>query len=266
MKRFFSFLLMGLLIISLSGCTEVITYDDLYQDYQTHLNQNEPIYQSYIDYFNHISTETIKSVVSVKKTVFASSGSMTGSGVIFFEDSLYYYVLTNNHVVYEESNYSVNYSVGDYNGNNYSATLVANSSAYDLGIVRFRKGSEVLDVIEFALENTALDTNIAILGYPSFQINAITLGVAIDYSVIDIENPSTDIINVDFSVLVATAPVKSGSSGSVVINDLYELIGIVYAGNFTNSSDVSQYAFIIPVEKVYEFFEDVEFDFGGDSE
>ncbi|MDR4968560.1 MAG: serine protease [Acholeplasmataceae bacterium] len=266
MKRFFSFLLIGLMVISISGCTEVITYDDLYQDYQTHLNQNEAIYQSHIDYFNHISTETIKSVVSVKKTVFASSGSMTGSGVIFYEDSLYYYVLTNNHVVYEESSYSVNYSVGDYNGNNYSATLVANSSAFDLGIVRFRKGSELLDVIEFAEENPALNLNIAILGYPSFQINAITLGTSIDYTVIDIENPSTDVVNVDFPVLVATAPVKSGSSGSAVINDSYALIGVVYAGNFSNNSDVSQYAFIIPVEKVFAFFEHVEFDFGGDSE
>ncbi len=264
MKKFYSFLIVLIMLITLSGCATVRTYDDLLADYQIHLEDNKEVYQSYIDYFNYISTETIQSVVLVKKTVTGSTGSTTGSGVIFMEDDLYYYVLTNNHVVYFGGSSSVIYTVSDYYGNDYSATKVVSSSDYDLAVVRFRKTPVILEVIEFATENAPLDSKIAILGYPSFQINAITLGVIKDYAAIFIESSDSNVINVNFNVLVSDAPVKSGSSGSLVINDSYQLAGIVYAGNFTNSSDTSQFSFAIPLEKVLEFLEAVGFSMGGD--
>lgn len=180
------------------------------------------------------------------------------------EDEFYYYALTNNHVVYYAGSSSVTYTVSDYFGNDYSATKVVSSSDYDLAVVRFRKSTEVLDVIEFATENAPIDSKLAVLGYPSFQINAITLGVVRDYAAIVIESSDSEVINVSFNVLVSDAPVKSGSSGSVVINEHYQLAGIVYAGNFSNSSDTSQFSFAIPLEKVLEFLEAVGINVGGE--
>ena len=264
MKKIFSFFIVLMMLITLSGCATVRTYDDLLADYQVHLEENKERYQSYIDYFNYISTETIQSVVLVKKTVTGSTGSTTGSGVIFMEDAMYYYVLTNNHVVYFAGSSNVTYTVSDYYGNDYSATKTVSSSDYDLAVVRFRKTSVILEVIEFSNENAPINSKLAVLGYPSFQINAITLGVVKDYASIVIDTSNSDVINVHFDVLVSDAPVKSGSSGSLVINENYQLAGIVYAGNFTNSSDTSQFSFAIPVEKVLEFLEAVGITFGGD--
>lgn len=264
MKKIFSFLIVLILMITLTSCATVRTYDDLLNDYQVHLEENKEVYQSYIDYFNYISTETIQSVVLVKKVVTGSTGSTTGSGVIFMEDNLYYYVLTNNHVVYYSGSSSVTYTVSDYYGNNYSATKTVYSSDYDLAVVRFRKTSVILEVIELSTENPPINSKLAVLGYPSFQINAITLGVVKDYSAIVIESSNSDVINVNFHVLVSDAPVKSGSSGSLVINENYQLAGIVYAGNFTNSNDTSQFSFAIPVEKVLEFLEAVGITIGGE--
>jgi len=264
MKKIFSFLIVVMMLTSFSGCAIVRTYDDLLADYQVHLEENREVYQSYIDYFNYVSTETIQSVVLVKKTVTGSSGSTTGSGVIFMQDELHYYVLTNNHVVYYAGTSNVTYTISDYYGNDYSATKIVTSSDYDLAVVRFRKTAVVLEVIEFSKENAPKNSKIAVLGYPSFQINAITLGVVKDYTSIVIESSDTEVINVSFHVLVSDAPVKSGSSGSLVINDQYQLAGIVYAGNFTNSSDTSQFSFAIPVEKVLEFLESVGINIGGE--
>ena len=264
MKKIYSFLIVLIMLITLSGCATVRTYDDLLADYQVHLEENKEVYQSYIDYFNYISTETIQSVVLVKKTVTGSTGSTTGSGVIFMEDEFYYFVLTNNHVVYYAGSSSVTYTVSDYYGNDYSATKIVSSSDYDLAVVRFRKTAVLLEVIEFAEENAPVDSKLAVLGYPSFQINAITLGVVKDYASIVIESSDSDVINVEFDVLVSDAPVKSGSSGSLVINEHYQLAGIVYAGNFSNSSDTSQFSFAIPLEKVLEFLEAVGFSVGGE--
>ncbi|PKK96177.1 MAG: hypothetical protein CVV58_07725, partial [Tenericutes bacterium HGW-Tenericutes-3] len=126
---------------------------------------------------------------------------------------------------------------------------------YDLALLRFEKKSTVLPVIEFAEANPLRNEKMAVLGYPGYQINAISLGNVIDYAPIDVESSSYDVINVLFDVLISDVPVKSGSSGSVSLNDEFQLVGIVYAGNFDDTSQTSEFTFSIPVEKVLEFFQ-----------
>ena len=71
---------------------------------------------------------------------------------------------------------------------------------------------------------------------------------------INISNEA-DEIGVDFDVLIMDIPVETGSSGSVVINDDYEVVGIIYAGNFLNNQETSEFSFAIPTAKIYEFFD-----------
>lgn len=265
MKKIIKLMFSLILIFSLSGCLSLKTYDDLLDEYQNFIYENEANYQLHIDYFNHISTESIRSVVLVKKTSFGTSGSTTGSGVIYREDSLYYYALTNNHVVYSASGISATYQVSDYLGNDYQATKLASNPDYDLAIVRFRKNNASLDVIRFASENAVPSDWLAVMGYPSFQINAITLGSLIHYASITIENANPEMINVNFDIMVSDAPVKSGSSGSVVINQHFELVGIIYAGNFQNDASTATYSFAIPLDKVIEFLETADPLFGGEA-
>jgi len=255
MRKIMIVVMIFIISIGLSACMTEKTYDDLYLEYLTHLEENEVNYQSTIDYFNHVSSEVIKSVVHIEKSVFGI-GSSTGSGVIIKAEASHYYVLTNNHVVYVSENIvRVDYVVTDYLGNEYTALLISSSEDYDLAILRIPRKTFELPVIEFAPHNPVKGRNLAILGYPSFQLNAITIGDVIDYAPIEVSSTSYDIINVLFDVLICDAPVKSGSSGSVVINQQFQLVGIVYAGNFADTNDVSEYTFCIPVEKVLEFFQ-----------
>jgi S1-C subfamily serine protease len=263
MNKLFKLLVSLILVLSLSACFSVKTYDDLMLEYQNHILSQEAIYQAQIDYFNYLSTESVKSVVSVKKTS-TFSGTTTGSGVIYKEDAFYYYALTNNHVVYTSTGTRATYTVSDYLGNEYNASFIASNGSYDLAVVRFRK-TVTLRVIEFADENPDNDEKIAVIGYPSFQINAITLGIVIDYAKIEIESSSNSVIDVNFDVLVSDAPVKSGSSGSVVLDEAFKLVGIIYAGNFSNDSDTSTFAFAIPLVRVIEFLNSIGENIGGAS-
>lgn len=255
MRKAMIFVMIIIISMSLSACRTEKTYDDLYLEYLTHLEENEVNYQSTIDYFNHVSSEVIKSVVHIEKAVYGI-GSSTGSGVVIKAEESHYYVLTNNHVVYvSENTTQVDYVVTDYLGNDYNAILIAHSEDYDLAILRIARRTFELPVIEFSPHNPVKGRNLAILGYPSFQLNAITIGDVIDYAPIEVSSTSYDIINVLFDILICDAPVKSGSSGSVVINQQFQLVGIVYAGNFVDANETSEYTFCIPVEKVFEFFQ-----------
>jgi S1-C subfamily serine protease len=253
MKRIFILLLSIVFLTTLSACSEVITYDDLSAEYQAYVTSNEDIYTAYIDYFNHLSTNTVQSVVQIQKNVIPSLGSGTGSGVIFHADSLFYYVLTNHHVIYSVSS-NVTYQVVDFKGNTYNAFLFATDSAYDLAVLRFRKLANVFPVAGLAQMNPEKNQRIAVIGYPNFQVNAIVTGQTDGYQKVNVgSNGSLAEINVDFDVLVTTASVKSGSSGSPVFDQNYHVVGIVYAGNFATNSNISARSFVIPVEKVREF-------------
>jgi len=243
-----------LISLGLSSCGDVKTYDDLYLEYQSHLTANEEVYNQSIDFFNHVSVEIVKSVVLVEKTVLANNQKTSGSGVIFYQDSSYYYVLTNNHIVYVNSQNLKEYTITDYKGIEHDANLVLNDPDYDLAIMRFSKGNSILKVIDLATGNPAIFDDITIIGYPSFQINAITMGNVVQYTSVSIDDVDTEIINVEFDVLVSDTPVKSGSSGSMVINHDFELVGLVYAGKFSDYKFTSDFALIIPLEKIKEYF------------
>ena len=98
------------------------------------------------------------------------------------------------------------------------------------------------------------------MGYPESQSNTIHMGTVLDYGAVNIDVDDT-VINVTFDVIIADIPVKSGSSGSAVLNDQFQLIGIVFAGNFPDDTDVADYAFMIPILRVKEFLNEREIKF-----
>jgi len=265
MKRIFIFLFYTLIILTLSACIKInyVSYDDLLLQYQDYISEQEEIYQLRIDYFNHLSTESIKSVVQVIKSVPRRSQS-TGSGVIFREDNDYYYALTNNHVVFHDGLGIATYSIIDYLGNNYTSQLLYSNSNYDLAIMRFSKTNSSLKVVSFSSSVPNIDEEVSVIGFPSSQVNAITLGKVVRYSKENVTSNNETIINVDFDVMVTNVPVKYGSSGSMTLNSNFELVGIIYAGQFIES-EISNLSFVIPIEKVIEFIS-ISLVFGGDIE
>ena len=253
MRKLLAFCLTLIFVLTLSSCEGIKSYQDLDSEFNSHLDYFKEDYQVKIDYYNTLSTRTILSVVKIEKTSYLPYSSSTGSGVIFTQDDTHYFVLTNNHVTYSENAERTSYAVYDFQGNKYSATLVASNSSFDLSVLKITKGDLVLDNLKFSSKNPEIGDRTSILGYPYEQANAITLGKVLSYQNVTISDPISEFINVDFDVIVSNTPVKPGSSGSVVINDKFQVIGILYAGNFSDSEDYSTFSFSIPVEKVIEF-------------
>jgi len=248
-------LLLLVLLFSLSACSIVQSYDDIYDAYDNHLTENQEIYYERIEFLNYISNDLMQGVVKVKRQSSNMTSISLGSGLIFNEDRVNYYVLTNNHVVYDTNIPESTYTVYDYQNNSYAATYVTGSNDYDLAVLRIKKKPGLkLHKFTFALEAMPVNDHLTTMGYPESQINAINMGLLLDYGPVTIDVPST-VINVTFDVMIADLPVKTGSSGSAAINDQYELVGIIFAGNFSGGSNIADYAFLLPINKVKEFLD-----------
>lgn len=180
----------------------------------------------------------------------------TGSGVIFADSDGYYYVLTNNHVVFDKDRENHEYKIQDYKGNVYSAKLYNNSADanYDLAILFFTKGSEKLKVSKLAKDNPIINEEIISIGQPDGQNNAITFGVVEIYKTVTLINTPVGESNVQFKVIKHSAPISSGSSGGVLMNSNFEIVGINYVGEANTSFSDSSYGLSIPVEKIKEYF------------
>lgn len=223
----------------------------------------------YAELINIISTNTIKANVTVKSKysnrAFAGLESVVGvsngSGAIIKHTENEYYVLTNNHVVYneslEESTSHTTYFVIDYIGTEYQATLVARLASYDLAIVKFTS-EEAYTVLSLEGGNSEADDLVISLGQPEGQSNTITLGNTVGYTRVALKDTKASESNVQFNVLHHDAYINSGSSGGALLDAKLNIIGINYAGALDeDGNNVGSYA--IPVEKVYEFFERVSF-------
>ncbi len=240
--------------MGLSSCIKEMTYDDLLLEYQQDIESRQDTYQNYIDIYDHLSNTTMQSVVKITNQVSFSAFSSIGSGFIFYEDTESYYVLTNHHVVYNDTIRTATITVTDYLGEDHNASLLALDSTYDLAVLSFPKVHFDIDILTFSEKSLFFEDNIFVIGYPNGQINSMTTGQLIDYDSITVSNDE-DEIGIEFNVFIMDVPVETGSSGSVVVDKNYEVVGIIYAGNFLNSNETSEFSFAIPNEKIYEFLD-----------
>jgi serine protease Do len=254
MKKIVMTIMLILLGFGLSSCISEITYDDLLLTYQEDVESRLEIYETYMELYQHLSEEIVQSIVKVTMTTTFPRSTYLGSGFVFYESPTSYYVLTNHHVVQDYMNERTFIVVTDYLTNDREAIVIAADPAYDLAVLEIPKGLVALEVLPFS--NILLNTKdkVYVMGYPNGQINGITLGEFIDYNEVIISE-STDEGGVDFPILMIDSPVETGSSGSVVLNERYEVVGIIYAGNFLEGSISSNYAFAVPFEKIAEFLD-----------
>lgn len=197
-------------------------------------------------------TATVKiTVIRSNRSYFGtvtSSYSSLGSGVIFKEDSNYYYVLTNSHVVEQDPEYTfTEYTVGDAYGGQYGAGLIAADPAYDLAVLKITKVKE-LAVAELAESDPIAGEQIISIGNPSGLINAVNQGEVKGYSRLEMSEGKT---TVEFPALYHTAPSTNGSSGGGLFDTELRLVGINFAVSRSNDEFLMSYS--IPIEKVREF-------------
>lgn len=178
-----------------------------------------------------------------------------GSGTIVYEDLEYYYLLTNNHVVYYEGDTrSLLYKVTDAYMNTYYAKLIKTSVDYDLAYLRIAKGDTKLHVFEFESEVNMNDICIAI-GDPKGQSRVYTIGRISELSPFNpIEDEeSLKRSNVKFDVYTHSAKINNGSSGGALLNEKLKLIGINFASAIGSQSEEFIKGYAIPIAKAIEF-------------
>lgn len=216
----------------------------------------------------------LKSIVSVycKHTVKVSSWfgqqqtqqtQSAGSGVIYqLEDDGSAYIITNHHVVYENSATSSDKISTDINvylygmeGSAYAipATYVGGSLNYDIAVLKVTSSAvlksaierKVVSAVEFADSNNvrAGQTSIAI-GNPEAEGISVTCGiVSVDSEYIEmtaVDNRT----KISLRVIRTDTAVNSGNSGGGLFDDTGKLIGIVNAKSGDDS--VENIAYAIP--------------------
>lgn len=223
-------------------------------DFDIPLTKDTHIYASWgIDY-KMLAEAAVKELLPATVEISTTRRSVmytvvsTGSGVIFFEDSFYYYILTNEHVVRDESGYPLTtVSVIDAYGNSYQADRLAMSSEYDLAALRVHKGEKELAVADIASADPAVGDFVISVGSPGGLNNAVTYGEVKRYDRFAVNGAV-----VSFDVGTHDAYIRNGSSGGGLFNESFELVGINFAASTDASGEFSEAAFV-QISRVIEF-------------
>lgn len=241
------------------------------------------VYYPSFESVNEISKNVIRGNVKIFKSLYNNNpvfsspiSNSIGSGVIVKQVGNVYYVLTNSHVtskfykteddVETEAPYA-KYEVEDFLGERYQATLVLDGENmlqsnvdHDLAILKFTlvesEDSNDLNVISISSlldQNNPLEQQqiLAIVGQPHGQKNTITFGKY---------GPRKNIyVNAkQYEAYEVSIPGAKGSSGSMVINQDHQIIGIVFAGPANVDFVDSNKMYVVPLQYVHDIMAELE--------
>lgn len=161
------------------------------------------------------------------------SSLSTGSGFAIDATTL----ITNKHVVSD----SADLQVSTYDGRDVDVTAAETADLADLAVVR--TAAELPTYPGLADDDPGRGDAVTVVGYPQGGVLTVTDGRVI--------GSTTDPLNENLGeVLVTDAPVEPGSSGSAVLNEAGEIVGVVYAKSAAGQS------FIVPVSTLVDLLAD----------
>ncbi len=162
-----------------------------------------------------------------------------GSGTIIDADDLYYYAITNAHVLdgadVPESRRSIRTAEGILSG----FEILVQDDARDLALIRFSKEGRA-EILPLPISDPVeVDDPVLAIGNPLGEIGTVSIGSVLGFGTIDH-------LGIVHSVIVHSATIGSGSSGGALTDIHGNLIGIN-----TWSLDGNYYA--IPAEVIQSF-------------
>jgi hypothetical protein len=209
-------------------------------------------YENYIRYLNrleHLETQAFLHAVKIKIEV-SDTKTIFGSGVIYQTEGDKTYVLTNYHLVYDESNHQ-DILIMDYLEVQHQATFVYGNANYDLAILVFEQNVKTYSNIIIREEQMYAPYGTYIAGYPKGEKYQMMYGNFTNFKYISLKGDIGDIIQVTFDVMNIRIKSESGSSGSGVYDLDANLVGLVFAGN--NLSNHLSETYVIPNIEILNF-------------
>lgn len=215
-----------------------------------------------------------------------------GSGVIIAKEEdidgkMYYYALTNNHVVMASNDETNNMITGvftkltvyDHYLNPYTAELLVSKNNYDLALLKFSiradsytqspSGGMIepgtpnweeqydIKIAKFADENPEVGANVSSYGSPIAQPHVCTIGTVSLYGGGSIYDNPNSVSNVHaFPVIHHTASILSGNSGGPLYGVDLSLVGINYGSSGSNDTYLTSKDFwAVPISNVRDFLD-----------
>lgn len=177
--------------------------------------------------------ETIQTYKKAVVTINTQDSKGTGFGI-----SSDGYILTNEHVIDEALSISVTFPDGQI----YEANVVEAYEQFDLALLKI-EGEELPHLKLAKSSQFDAEEHVYFIGNPLYFSGIANEGKILDY---------TTASSIDTEVIMMDAPVYKGNSGSPVINEAGEVIGVLFATG--KREPFGKVGLFIPIESVHENF------------
>lgn len=218
----------------------------------------------YITDVSEIVEEVMPSIVAITSKTLVRSGYFgpfysnqqqyqtgAGSGIIISKTDNELLILTNNHVIEDAEELSVQF----VNGKSVDATVKGTSERRDVAVISIKMNDlddETINAIKIA---TLGDSNELKVGNGIIAIgNALGYGQSVTTGVVSALNREVTIDNVTTKMIQIDAAINGGNSGGALLNNKGEVIGInsaKYSSKVTSSSaTIEGMGFAIPITDI----------------
>ena len=173
--------------------------------------------------------------------------SGAGSGVIFAraqEETEYYYVVTNYHVI----NGAETIRVRLKDESEFPGRVIGSDAISDIAVLEICSEKELSCAQLGSSASLAVGDHIVVIGNPLGQ-----LGGSMTDGIVSALNRSVDVEGMEMNLLQISAAINPGNSGGGMFNTAGELVGIVNA----KANGREGIGFAIPMDYVFEIIEDL---------
>ncbi len=163
-----------------------------------------------------------------------------GSGVIISDDG---YIITNNHVICDDSGTTVadNITVRLTNGEEYKATAIGADADSDIAVLKI-EAENLTFAVAGNSDNLAVGEEVVVVGNPLGE-----LGGTVTNGIVSATEREMEVNGVTMSLIQSNAAVNPGNSGGGMFNMKGELIGIVNAKS--SGTGIEGLGFAIPINE-----------------
>ena len=223
----------------------------------------------YITDVSEIVEEVMPSIVSIASKTLISSGNYgpmfsnqnqyaegAGSGIIISKTDDELLILTNNHVVSDAEELSIQF----VNGKSVDAKIKGTSAKRDVAVVSVKLSALDNDTLEAIKIATIGDSTKLKVGNGIIAIgNALGYGQSVTTGVVSALDREVTVDDITTKMIQIDAAINGGNSGGALLNSKGEVIGInsvKYSSNGnTSSASIEGMGFAIPISDVKDIIE-----------